>query len=71
MQVDVEKKLIQINIVNPANPGHSAAKVYKISDDTPIENEEQVIAALESWGQLDAAIESAAKIFENLPVISE
>jgi hypothetical protein len=71
LQVDVEKKSIQINVVNPADPGHSAAKVYKINDDTPVANQAQVIAAVESWDQLDAAIESAEKIFKNLPVIPE
>jgi hypothetical protein len=69
--VDVDRRSIQINVVNPADPGHSAAKVYKINNDTPIANQAQVIAAVESWDQLDAAIESAAKIFKNLPVIPE
>jgi hypothetical protein len=33
--------------------------------------EADVITAVQSWDQLDAAIESAAKIFQNIPVDSE
>lgn len=71
LTVDADKKIIQIAIINPTNSGHSVVKIYKINDDTPIENQEQVIASVESWDQLDAAIESAAKIFQNIPVDSE
>ncbi len=69
--VDTDKKFIQLNVVNPANAGHSVASTYKIDDETPIVTQEQVIAVLEEQYQLNTVINNAAKIFENLPANSE
>jgi hypothetical protein len=66
-----EHPVLQLNILNPNQVDHTV--FYKIPADSAVNIliEADVIAVVQSWDQLDAAIESAAKIFKNLPVIPE
>jgi hypothetical protein len=66
-----ENPFFQINILNPNKSDHTVSSKIPADSTVNILAEANVVAAVESWDQLDAAIESAAKIFANLPVIPE
>jgi hypothetical protein len=62
---------VQINIVNPTNSTHSMVVMFSVPDKALLDKTAELEQAVLSWDQLDAAIESAAKIFQNIPVDSE
>jgi len=62
---------VQINIVNPTNSTHSVVVMFSVPDKALLDKTAELEQAVLSWDQLDAAIESAAKIFQNIPVDSE
>ena len=62
---------VQINIVNPTNSTHSMVVMFSVPDKALLDKTAELEQAVLSWDQLDAAIESAAKIFQNIPIDSE
>jgi hypothetical protein len=62
-----ENPFLQINILNPNKSDHTVSSKILADSTVNILAEANVVAVVESWDQLDAAIESAAKIFQNFP----
>ena len=69
LYVDKNKstKSVQINIVNPADAGHSVIAMFPVNEKSLLDNVAELEQAVLSWDQLDSKIASARLIFQNLP----
>lgn len=58
---------VQVNIVNPADTGHSVIAIFPVDEKSLLDNIAELERAVLDWDQLDSKIESAKLIFQNLP----